>query len=749
MAIQRPLLPILVTLYQTAQEHPLGAQARIFEEALNKEMANQGQEPVPKPTQNVAFRQAVLLGVLRSEGENRGRRYFSGVENPGQWDEEELAQRLQVLSGEEGEQIHASPKATSGQTKAKTKPKMVNSTPLPEHAHQYNILQNMVWGVADTLRDKSNLQVNGYRPITLVLLALKRNFDTLTQMQAAGGAVQQDITLNADMLDTGMMTGVEIANYINQNTEIFDPDIFAAADARHNKACVPLMQWKDLLAFPNTDKPLRDEPITLTLAANPAGKSWFTYTTRAGNQQALIEELVSLHAAALREAFGAIGLHAAMVPSDPNAPRLSSEVLGSLLDQLKDIDMSTQAIPGDVFSDVYMDLLGRFAESSGKKGGDFFTPLRLVKGAMRFMPLARIARDLAANPSKQIQVADPTAGAGTFLTAFYEDLNAASIAQNLGALDKRQLTFQAQELTSIQSGLLVFNFFFHGLARRLALIGETEKANGRSMAAAGTVSRITGNTITEYVSKIGREAGQIDYILANPPYGTADYGISYGKSPTAGDKRWHVGAPTRSEGEWAFVNTVTDLLAPKGKAVIVLPLGVLFRDGGKSFRQYLIEKNWIEGVVALPSNQFLTTSIPVCLLFINKDTEEDFVGNRRQHGVFFINASEDFTKVGKFNRWDQDKAVNTWWAREEIAGYSGFISVDKLRDARNDYKLAVNRYFAVTKEKQELNPVAMAAEVADLKIKLAARGNWLKDLLEQAILATMADDTNDASGEQS
>lgn len=748
MPAQRPLLPLLVILYQTAQEHPLGAAVGVFDAALNQEQANEGQLPVPRPTQVVALRQAVALGVLRAEGEKRGRRYFSGMENPGGWSEEELAQRLNALQGEDAPQEHKradggtlatpkakgkrgpkggvnpTPKATSGQSKAK-KAAVAPATPLPMHIQQYRQLQAVVWNIADTLRDKSGLQVDGYRPVTLVLLALKRNLDTLARLQLPGGWIQTEMAKQASMLDTGLMTGADFARSVNARTEIFDPSIFAASSPKWNKACAALMRWDDLLTFPETVSSKRNQAITLDLAANPAGKSWFTYTTEAGDLKTLMEELVNLHVADLREAFGAIGLHAALVPADPHAPRLTTEVLRKLVTDLASIDLSLDAIPGDVFSDVYMDLLGRFAADSGKKGGDFFTPTPLVKGGLRLLPIDRMARELSENPNKRIVIADPTAGAFTFLTQAYDAIQASAQAQGLGDLDRRQFIFHAQELTPIQAGLGVFNFFFHGLASRLAPINSLEEANGRSLAAGGAVGRIVGNTISDYTSKLGHQSGKIDLVLANPPYGTADYGLEYAENPKTGDGRWHVGKPTRSEGEWAFVNTVVDLLSPTGKALIVLPLGVLFRDGGKAFRQYLAEKNWIEGIVSLPANQFLTTQIPVCMLLLNKDTEHDFWGNPRKHGVFMVNAADDFTKTGKLNHWDQDDAVEFWRAREDKPGYGGFVPIETLRSERNDFNLSINRYFAAIKEKVILDPVALAGDVRAIQARLSKRAEWI------------------------
>ena len=371
-------------------------------------------------------------------------------------------------------------------------------------------------------------------------------------------------------------------------------------------------------------------------------------------------------------------------------------------------------------------LIKYFADSAGKKGGEFFTPTPLVENALKFLPIDEISQNLSKNPSHVLRVGDPTAGSNTFLVKFHEAIAAALSKQGLKDVEARQFAFFAQELKNTQVGLGVFNMFYHGLAKRLNPT-ETELHLGRRPEQGGIVARINGNSISEYTPKIGEQSGKLDVVVANPPYGTDDYGVVYANSARNhdGDRRWTAGVPTRSEGEWSFIQTITDLLSPSGVAVIVLPLGVLFRDGGKDFRQWLIEKDWLEGIVAAPSNQFLTTSIPVCLMVLNKNKKKENKG-----GVYFINASNDFTKVGKFNQWNEERAVNAWKTREEIPHYSGFVEAERLRKA--NYTLSVNRFFAPPQEKIQYDPNQLLADIQKIEEESKARVEWLNDVFKQA-----------------
>lgn len=713
MAEHRPTDTLLALIGENLGQNPDGLAPKNLLDLLNQ----QG-EDISRPTLNRLLVQGVEQNLWSPQGAGRSTLYILGRAAP-----TPSSQDIPMTADSK-----TTPK--KGTTKAKSK-KAAEPVKLQNIQSQ---IQSVVWWVADTLRDKTGLGVEAYQPVTLALMALKRNLDIQAE-QLRSGVLADALATEIPLMKGGLREASDVARNLNNQNGFWDPTVLSG-----DRFGLPFMTWADFANFKDSDKQgERAEPYTMVLRSNPEGHqtpetALFTYTTRAPDLKALILEIIDSLVPDLREAFGAIGIHNVLGSQSKHAATLSNSVLRDICTQtgdgntrrLTDFDLGMTAISTDLFSDTYMDLLGRFAEDSGKKGGEFFTPTPLVENALKFLPIDEISQNLSKNPSHVLRVGDPTAGSNTFLVKFHEAITAALSKQGLKDVEARQFAFFAQELKNTQVGLGVFNMFYHGLAKRLNPT-ETELHLGRRPEQGGIVARINGNSISEYTPKIGEQSGKLDVVVANPPYGTDDYGVVYANSARNhdGDRRWTAGVPTRSEGEWSFIQTITDLLSPSGVAVIVLPLGVLFRDGGKDFRQWLIEKDWLEGIIAAPSNQFLTTSIPVCLMVLNKNKKKENKG-----GVYFINASNDFTKVGKFNQWNEERAVNAWKTREEIPHYSGFVEAERLRKA--NYTLSVNRFFAPPQEKIQYDPNQLLADIQKIEEESKARVEWLNDVFKQA-----------------
>jgi len=695
MAEHRPTTTLLALIEQEITQAPEGVPPRTLLESLQSKG-----EDISRPSLNRLLAQGVEKGLWSPVGDGRNITYILG------------SQISPLISDT------SMPKTSSSKT-------------TPANSISQNVqtqIRTVVWSIADTLRDTTQLQVEAYQPVTLALMALKRNMDIQKEALQEGGKFFQTLASEIPFLASNFRDPQEVAVNLNHEYRFWNPAVL-----KSEKFGLPFMTWEDFISFEDHDQNGEREPYTMVLRSNPPGHqtpetALWTYTTTAVDLKALMIEIIDSLVPDLKEAFGAIGIHNVLSSQSEQSATLSNTVLRKICgDQgdgktkkfgLANFDLGLKNISVDVFSDTYMDLLGRFAEDSGKKGGEYFTPTPLVVNALKFSPVEEFAQTLSDNPNAILRLGDPTAGSNTFLIKAHEAITEHARRHQLRVPANKQFAFFAQELKSTQVGLGVFNMFYHGVADRLNPT-ETEIHVGRRPEQGGIVARINDNSITEYVNKIGQQANQLDWVLANPPYGTDDYGIVYANSARLSkeDQRWVAGVPTRSEGEWAFIQTIVDLLSPTGQATVVLPLGVLFRDGGQLLRQWLIEKDWIEAVISTPSNQFLTTSIPVCLLILNKNKKSN------KGGVYFINASNDFTKQGKFNEWNVEKSLQAWKGKQEIPNYSGFVSAEKLQ--KNKYSLAVNRYFAPPKEKVEYNPHVLNQELQSLQQSNAVRSQWL------------------------
>lgn len=692
MAEHRPQDTLLSLIEQSLLDHPEGLAPRDILERLH-----QKGEDISRPSLNRLLTQGIEQGRWTALGGGRNIVYILGTTAS----------------------ATSSPSMDTSMKKATKKEKTAaSSTTAPQDVHTQ--IRAMVWAIADTLRDKTQLQVEGYQPVTLALLALKRNMDIQAEALAKGGQYFDKMSSEIPLINSGLRDPKDVALAFNNLYGFWNSSLISG-----DKFGLPMMTWDDLVNFKDSDTAgERTTPYKIEMRSNPI----WTYSTKAPDLKALILEIVEHLTPDLKEAFGAFGIHT-VLHTNGHSATLSNTILREIChgvgdangntktSKLAEFDLSLKNVSMDVFSDTYMDLLGRFAEDSGKKGGEYFTPTPLIDKTLQFAHLETFAQKLSDDPSYIFSMGDPTAGSNTFVIRTYEIIMRIARDSSWRQPQKNQFALFTQELKTTQVGLGLVNMFYHGLASRLNLT-PAEIQVGRRLDQGGGVGRGTGNTITEYTNNIGKQSNSLDFVGANPPYGTDDYGITYATTaPIEKDKRWTAGVPTRSEGEWAFIQTIVDLLSPTGRATVILPLGVLFRDGGQNFRQWLIEKDWIEAVVSTPSNQFLTTSIPVCILVLNKNKTQSL------NGVYFINASNDFTKQGKFNHWDDGKSIAAWQTREEIPYYSGFISADKLK--KNKYSLAVNRYFAPPKAKIDHNPMLLNQELLVLQQDNAARQQWL------------------------
>jgi type I restriction enzyme M protein len=309
----------------------------------------------------------------------------------------------------------------------------------------------------------------------------------------------------------------------------------------------------------------------------------------------------------------------------------------------------------DVLGDAYEYLIGQFAMESGKKAGEFYTPHQV----------SEVMAQIVAKSSSIRSIYDPAVGSGSLLL---------TVGKHLDSDMQRNLTYYGQEKNTATYNLTRMNLLLHGVRPEKMTI-----KNGDTLAHDWPEDPERPN-----------EGVLFDAVVMNPPYSAKNWNRH---DLTVSDPRFSFAGvlPPTSKGDYAFLLHGLFHLGQEGTMAIVLPHGVLFRGGAEGeIRKRLVEKNYIDTVIGLPSSLFTNTGIPVTVLILKKSRALD-------EPVLFIDASKDFIKVGKQNvlqEKDIARIVDTYVERRSEEGYSSLVERGAI--AENDFNMNIPRYIAST-----------------------------------------------------
>ncbi|WP_315921797.1 class I SAM-dependent DNA methyltransferase [Mesorhizobium sp. SP-1A] len=533
----------------------------------------------------------------------------------------------------------------------------------------YSDLQKIVWMIADKIRDKGRGNSNDYMAITVGTIFLKRLMDMRAEFK------YRFVEAGTNENSYYEMSGSDIDEVIENHQSLGD-----AFRVSPEGLWTYRIEWSDIANFATNENFL---DLTIPYGDGLGGKD---LQTNVANKFVLLRDcLEAFSNEKIHEIFSTFDFLPKIYGANNRENILDARDYEQIIEDLNQYNFGTKYASQDIFADVYMDLLGRFAADNGKKGGEFFTPTPVVRGAIPFLE--------AEFKERRIMVADLASGACTFMVEFgnhYRKLMDAAIPNDADRDVNSYLQFRTGEKDRTSHALGDANMLLHGH-------GDNHKS-------------YHANSITEYEAHLGKETkGKVDVILANPPYGLKDYGHS--EMSIEKSSRWLMGVPNKGDGEYAFLMTILDMLNDEGRAVVVMPLGTLFRDSTESYRKRIIENDWLKAIIELPKGMFLTTPIPVCLWVIDKKKKPDDQGK-----VVFINASQDFVKSGKINDWQPTNAVDAFLGRSDIDGYSRRVLSEEI--ARNKYNLTTGRYI-------QKNAII---ENVDIKSTLAESNQLMKEI---------------------
>ncbi len=366
-----------------------------------------------------------------------------------------------------------------------------------------------------------------------------------------------------------------------------------------------------------------------------------------------------------------------------------ASLIKDLMLKIKAIETELELNEHDVLGDAYEYLIGKFASTAGKKGGEFYTPFNVSK---------LLAKLVTIDKMEVKTVYDPTCGSGSLLLRVNDEI----VLKNGGDDKKGIRRIYGQELNHTTFNLARMNMFLHKIPYERFVIKN-------------------GDTLFDDKFK---DEPKFELIVANPPFGTR---WEAKRGDLLQDERffqYNVLAPS-SRAELAFIQHMLAHLDPiVGVMASVCPHGVLFRGNSeKAIRKHIIEQqNSLDAIIGLPEKLFFGTGIPAIIWVFKKNRNS-------KEEILFIDSSKEFSKLKNQNEITDDnikKIVDTYKNSKEIDKYSRLVSRKEIRE--NDYNLNLSRYIDLNDEVVYRDLDLIKAELKEINFK---KKELLEKILEQ------------------
>ena len=307
----------------------------------------------------------------------------------------------------------------------------------------------------------------------------------------------------------------------------------------------------------------------------------------------------------------------------------------------------------DLLGAAYEYLIKYFADSAGKKGGEFYTPAEVVR------LLVQLTKPQAGNT-----IYDPTAGSGGFLIQSHQ------YVEEQGQ-DANDLALYGQDSNGTVWSICNMNMILHNITRFTIENGDT----------------LEDPQILE-----NGQVRKFDRVLANPPFSQ-----NYSRANVKYTSRFREWCPeSGKKADLMFVQHMLASLKPDGRMATIMPHGVLFRGGKeKLIRELFINDDCIEAIISLPPGLFYGTGIPACVLVCNKN-KPDALRNK----VLFINADREYAEGKNQNKLrpeDIEKIDYVFTHKRELPKYSRLVDKKEIVE-KHDYNLNIRRYVDNTPE---------------------------------------------------
>ena len=310
----------------------------------------------------------------------------------------------------------------------------------------------------------------------------------------------------------------------------------------------------------------------------------------------------------------------------------------------------------DLLGAAYEFLINMFAESAGKKGGEFYTPRDVVRLMVRLL-----------KPREGMKIYDPCCGSGGMLILSRE------FVEESGE-DTTNLRLYGQDNGHSAWAICKLNMILHGIPD-----ADIQRED----------------TLLHPLHREGGELERFDRVITNPPFSQ-----NYTRSDMEFPERfgWGWCPTTGKKGDLMFAQHMLAVCKPGGMVATVMPHGVLFRGGEeKKIRQKFVEQDLIGAIIGLPPNLFYGAGIPACILVmrpnLSKNAPNPNKPEERRGKILFINADAEYYagRAQNYLRPEHiEKIVSTFDRYDDVPAYAQCVSLEEIR--ANDFNLNIRRY---------------------------------------------------------